>query len=103
MDWASWFDAPDYEFARQVLQRGIAALYFVAFLSTLNQFPALLGERGLLPVPDYLEGFSRLQRPTLFRWRYSDRLLRAVCGSPATRTAEMASPVPQTARSSRSE
>ena len=56
-----WFDAPDYEFARQVLQRGVAALYFVAFLSTLNQFPALLGERGLLPVPDYLEGFSRLQ------------------------------------------
>ena len=44
-----------------MLQRGVAALYFVAFLSSLNQFPALLGERGLLPVPDYLEAFSRLQ------------------------------------------
>jgi hypothetical protein len=41
VDWAAWFDAPDYEFARQVLQRGVAALYFVAFLSSLNQFPAL--------------------------------------------------------------
>ncbi|WP_426999120.1 lipase maturation factor family protein [Pseudarthrobacter sp. N5] len=79
MDWASWFDAPEYEFARQVLQRGFAVLYFIAFLSSLNQFPALLGERGLLPVPDYLEGRSRLRRPSLFRWRYSDRLLRGVC------------------------
>ena len=48
VEWAAWFDAPEYEFARQVLQRGIASLYFVAFLSSLNQFPALLGERGLL-------------------------------------------------------
>ena len=79
VDWVSWFDAPEYEFARQVLQRGVAALFFVAFLSSFNQFPALLGERGLLPVPDYLEGFSARRRPTLFRWRYSDRLLRAVC------------------------
>src|SRR4051812_6387281 len=78
VDWAAWFDAPDYEFARQVLQRGVAALYLVAFLSSLNQFPALLGERGLLPVPDYLKSFSRMRRPTLFRWRYSDRLFRAV-------------------------
>lgn len=79
MDWVSWFDAPEYEFARQVLQRGVAALFLVAFLSCFNQFPALLGERGLLPVSDYLEGLSARRRPTLFRWRYSDRLLRAVC------------------------
>ncbi len=79
VEWAAWLDAPEYEFARQVLQRGIAALYFVAFLSSLNQFPALLGERGLLPVPDFLAGVSRLGRPTLFRWHYSDRLFRGVC------------------------
>jgi len=79
VDWVSWFDAADYEFARQVLQRGVAALFFVAFLSSFNQFPALLGERGLLPVPDYLAGSSARRRPTLFRWRYSDRLLRSVC------------------------
>jgi hypothetical protein len=79
VEWLSWFDARDYEFARQVLQRGTAALYFLAFLSTLNQFPALLGERGLLPVPDFLGVVRRMGRPTLFRWRYSDRLLRSVC------------------------
>ncbi|MBT2514300.1 lipase maturation factor family protein [Arthrobacter sp. ISL-30] len=78
MDWVAWFDATDYEFARLVLQRGVAALYFIAFLSCLNQFPALLGERGLLPVPEFLAVF-RLRQPALFRWRYSDRLLRLVC------------------------
>ncbi|MEC5190519.1 hypothetical protein RCH17_000655 [Arthrobacter sp. MP_M7] len=79
VEWTAWFDAPEYEFARQVLQRGIAMVYLVAFLSSLNQFPALLGERGLLPVPDFLARSGRLRRPTLFSWRYSDRLLRAVC------------------------
>ncbi|WP_309073554.1 lipase maturation factor family protein [Paenarthrobacter sp.] len=79
MEWMSWFDARDYEFARQVLQRGIAALYAVAFLSTLNQFPALLGERGLLPVPAFLDMARKLARPTLFQWRYSDALLKALC------------------------
>ena len=81
VEWTAWFDAPEYEFARQVLQRGIATLYLVAFLSSLNQFPALLGERGLLPVPEFLARFSPLRRPTLFSWRYSDRLLRAFPGS----------------------
>jgi len=48
------FAAVDFEIARQVLQRGIAALYVVAFVSSLNQFRPLLGERGLLPAPELL-------------------------------------------------
>lgn len=80
VDWVAWFDAPEYGFARQVLQRGIAALYFIALVSSLNQFPALLGERGLLPVPAYLARIGgRPGRPTMFRWHYSDRMLRSVC------------------------
>ena len=81
MDWVSWFEAPDYEFARQVLQRGTAALYFIAFLSSLNQFPALLGDHGLLPVPRYVDVHRVLRRPSLFRWKYSDTLLRVVCAA----------------------
>ncbi|MFB8388388.1 lipase maturation factor family protein [Microbacterium sp. NPDC055910] len=80
------FAAVDFEFARQVLQRGIAALYLVAFVSTLNQFRPLLGERGLLPAPELLEWArssprgARLLRPTIFRrWRYTDRRLVALC------------------------
>ncbi|MEA5455828.1 lipase maturation factor family protein [Sinomonas sp. JGH33] len=81
MDWLLWFSAPDYQLARVVLQRGIAVLFFIAFLSSLNQFPALLGERGLLPVPEFIAAFHRLRRPTLFRWGYSDRRLRWMCGA----------------------
>lgn len=78
--------AVDFELARQVLQRGIAALFFVAFLSTLNQFRPLLGERGLLPATELLErvrrspSLRRHLRPTLFRFiRYTDRRLAALC------------------------
>ena len=80
------FAAVDFGFAREVLQRGIAALYLVAFVSTLNQFRPLLGEHGLLPAPELLAwaGSSprarRLLRPTLFlRVRYTDRRLVALC------------------------
>ncbi|MFK0001565.1 lipase maturation factor family protein [Paenarthrobacter sp. NPDC090522] len=92
MEWLSWVDARDYELARQVLQRGTAALYFLAFLSTLNQFPVLLGERGLLPVADLAR---RMGRPTLFRWRYSDRLLRLVCWVGLAVSATLVLGVPQ--------
>ncbi|MBM7503880.1 lipase maturation factor family protein [Agromyces aurantiacus] len=105
-DWFSWFDARDADLAREVLQRGIAALFLVAFLSTLNQFRALLGEHGLLPVPELLEavrgaeerarvraeragekvGLLRRTRrrgylgPTIFRrWGYRDARLVGLC------------------------
>jgi hypothetical protein len=50
----SWFWASDYSVARFVLERGIALIYLLAFVSALHQFPALLGVRGLLPVPRHL-------------------------------------------------
>ena len=74
-----WIGSSDYGFAREVLQRGVAAIYVIAFLSTLAQFPALLGERGLLPVPRFLRHAYARRQPTLFRWHYSDALLRTVC------------------------
>ncbi len=82
------FAAVDFGFAREILQRGIAALYLVAFISSLNQFRPLLGERGLLPAPQLLEWAtaskrrSKMLRPTLFsRVRYSDRRLAILCWS----------------------
>jgi hypothetical protein len=80
------FAAVDFGFAREVLQRGIAALFLVAFVSTLNQFRPLLGERGLLPAPVLLDWVQdkkarrRMLHPTLFlRIRYTDRRLAALC------------------------
>ncbi|MDN5899204.1 MAG: lipase maturation factor family protein [Brachybacterium sp.] len=85
MDWSSWLgllDGHDFTIAREVIQRGVAAVFVLAFGSTFHQFPVLLGERGLLPVPDFLERAGDRAGPTLFRWRltpYSDRLLRVMC------------------------
>ncbi|GAA4114031.1 lipase maturation factor family protein [Enteractinococcus coprophilus] len=85
MDWNTWLpllEATDYTIAREVLLRGVAAIYCTAFLVAFNQFPALLGENGLTPAPEYIARTSSREKPSLFRWRftpYSDRLLRIVC------------------------
>jgi hypothetical protein len=73
----SWLEAPEYWLARLVVERGIGAIYFVAFLVALRQFTPLLGERGLLPVPQFTAYVPFRTSPSLFHLRYSDRLLRA--------------------------
>jgi len=80
------FAAVDFEFARQVLQRGTAALFLIAFISTLNQFRPLLGEHGLQPAPRLLQWAAssksrgRMLRPTIFRYiAYTDRRLVILC------------------------
>ncbi|MFC4138426.1 MULTISPECIES: lipase maturation factor family protein [unclassified Microbacterium] len=93
------FAAVDFVFAREVLQRGIAALYLVAFISTLNQFRPLLGEHGLLPASDLLRwarGRKRMLRPTLFRYvTYTDRRLVALCGMGIAVSALLVAGIPQ--------
>ena len=66
---------------RLLLQRALAALYLIAFLSARGQFKALLGERGLLPVPAFTAMVRFRDAPSLFTWRYSDRLAAAVIWS----------------------
>jgi hypothetical protein len=73
-----WLNAPDYTIARLLIGRGLAAIYLSGFVVALVQFPALLGERGLLPVPAFVRGLGFWQAPSLFLIRYSDRLLRVV-------------------------
>lgn len=75
-------DAGDYTIAREILQRGFAVLFLIAFVNAWNQFPPLLGEHGLLPAPRFIALTTARQAPSLFRWRrtpYSDRNLRIVC------------------------
>jgi hypothetical protein len=76
-----WFLAPDYTLARLVLERGLAFLYALGFLNALHQFPALLGDRGLLPAPDFLREVTWREAPSLFHLRYSDTLLRLAAGT----------------------
>lgn len=102
MDWLdlNWlmqhlFDGSDYDAARFILQRGIATVFVIAFVSTALQFPALLGERGLLPVPRYLSRVDRPPGPTLFRRHYSDTLLRLVAWTGAVLAASVVAGLPQ--------
>ena len=94
-----WFDATDYELARQVLERGIAAVYLIAFLSTMAQFRVLLGERGLQPAPTFIRRAGDRLGPTLFRRRYSDRLLVTVTALGAIVSASLVAGIPQLAPS----
>jgi hypothetical protein len=73
-----WLSAPEYWLGRLILERGIAAVYLIAFVAAARQFRALIGEHGMLPVPRYLAQVSFRQVPSLFHFRYSDRLFAVV-------------------------
>src|ERR1700739_3495913 len=73
-----WFSAPEYWLGRLVLERGVAALYLIAFLAAALQFRALIGEHGILPVSRVLAGRTFLRTPSSFPFRYSDRMFAGV-------------------------
>jgi len=73
-----WLSGRDYWLARFVIERGLGLVYLLAFVNALQQFPALLGEHGLLPVRRFLRGVRFPDAPSLFHLGYSDRLLRTV-------------------------
>ena len=86
----SWFAAPDYWLARLVFERGLAAIYTIAFIVAARQFRGLLGTDGLLAIPRYLSRVSFRRKPSLFHFRYSDRLFAAVAWSGGALGAAMA-------------
>ena len=69
-----WFSAPQYWLGRLLLERGVAAIYLIAFVAAALQFRALIGEHGMLPIPRFLAGRSFWRSPSIFHLRYSDRL-----------------------------
>ena len=77
-EWA-WLSGPGYWLGRLVLERGIAAVYVIAFIAAARQFRALIGEHGMLPVPQYLRRRPFRLAPTIFHLHYSDRFFAGVC------------------------
>ena len=69
-----WFTAPGHDLARLLLQRGVALVYVLGFASVLYEWRPLLGERGLTPVPRFVDRVPWRLTPSIFHWRYSDRL-----------------------------
>src|SRR4051812_44514785 len=66
-----------YWYSRWLLERGLAFIYFVAFLAAVNQFLPLAGERGLLPAAQFLREAPFRYTPSIFHWFPSDRAFRA--------------------------
>jgi hypothetical protein len=91
--------APDYLVARLLVERGLAALYLVAFVVALRQFPALCGERGLEPATGFLQVVPRfLDAPSIFHLTgYSDAKLRALAWLGVVVSAALLLGVPQSA------
>jgi len=75
--WQSLFSS-EYWLARFAFQRGLALIYLLAFLVALNQFRPLVGERGLLPVPEFLRYAGFRRAPSIFHFFYSDRFFGGV-------------------------
>lgn len=64
----------DFQLGRLIFQRSLAGLYLAAFIVALNQFPALLGERGFLPASEFIRNVPFRSAPSLFYLSYSDRI-----------------------------
>ena len=73
----TWLEAPDYWLARLILERGIGALYVIGFLVVWRQFTPLLGERGLLPVSEFIAYVPFRASPSLFYLAPTDAAFRA--------------------------
>lgn len=57
-----------YWLTRLLIQRGLALTYLIAFVAILHQFKPLLGEKGLLPVPQFVKISSFWNNPSVFFW-----------------------------------
>ncbi len=62
-----------YELTRIIFLKALAIIYITAFSTAINQFRALCGEKGLLPVTFFLQRVAWRDAPSLFYLHYSDR------------------------------
>jgi len=68
-----------YWLTRLVLQRSLGLVYLIAFSVVVNQFRPLCGEKGLLPVHQFLRHTSFAESPSIFFLFPHDSAF-AVCG-----------------------
>ncbi|MFJ5303303.1 lipase maturation factor family protein [Streptomyces sp. NPDC088350] len=85
-----WFSAPDYWLSRLVFQRALAGVYLVAFLTAALQFRALIGERGMLPVPRFVSRMPFRRAPSVFQLHYTDGFFGACAGTGCAVSAALA-------------
>jgi hypothetical protein len=80
-----WQQPEEHQLTRFLVLRLLGVIYLMAFLTWVNQGPALVGSHGLLPVPVHLDelaaglgsrGAAFLQVPSLFWLSDSDAVMR---------------------------
>jgi len=87
MKFNNWLDnQPSYSLISWLFIRGLALIYFAAFVSMAGQIEGLIGASGILPLNSLLELISQqyqekrfVNLPTLFWLDCSDRMLSSVC------------------------
>ncbi|HEX4348259.1 MAG TPA: lipase maturation factor family protein [Vicinamibacterales bacterium] len=62
--------------SRFLFERALGCVYLIAFLVTANQFVALLGEHGLVPVPLFTDNVPFSSSPSLFYFAHTDAVFR---------------------------
>lgn len=85
----AWAGSPGDWVGRVLFQRGLAAVYLLAFVGAGLQFRALLGERGIFPIGRYVAQVPFRRAPSLFHWRASDRAFAVVAGTGAAVSAAL--------------
>lgn len=73
-----WLPGPGDAQVRVLVQRGLGAVYLIAFVAARNQFRGLLGSRGLTPVARFVERVPFRRAPSVFHLDSSDRVFAAV-------------------------
>ena len=88
--WGNEVRRPTYYQARDLFVRALGAIYFIAFLSLWFQVDGLIGEHGISPVGQYLQGVREqfgndafLALPTLCWFDSSTAFLHWLCGAGA--------------------
>jgi hypothetical protein len=61
-----WIGSETFRLTRLVYQRGLALILLIAFLNAALEFKPLLGEHGLLPVPEFTRAVGFSGSPSLF-------------------------------------
>ncbi len=72
-NWSAW--GGEFWFARLFVQRTMALIYLLVFISIARQIRPLVGENGLLPMNSYIETIGFWENPSIFQLFSTDRAL----------------------------
>lgn len=72
-----WIGSETFQLTRLVYQRGLALILLVAFMNAALEFKPLLGEHGLLPVPEFTKAVPFSSSPSLFFFAPNDAAFTA--------------------------